>query len=542
MAVRSTAGPVPGGGSAAGSRSAGSGPGRPDGDLPAISGHQPVLDGLRVIAAFTVLVIHVGGETGFEFAGTPASWVVIHCDIGVALFFTLSGLLLFRPWVKAVLQGRPVPGTGTYLWRRAMRILPTYWIVVVIALITLNRTHIGSPATWIQYLALVQIYDPHPWWSGTGAPGLAQMWSLAVEVSFYVLLPLIAAVLAWYARRGDGVDARARRLLIGIGVFGGLSYVYLIAGYPGTVTWMGDLLPKLTTWFAPGMAMAVVSVWAHADSPATDGVRRFCRTIAFSGGTCWLIAGLAFAVACTPLAGPENIEISTVWQLEIRCVLYTVIAAAVVAPAAFQPARETRLSAVLGNPTMTFLGKISYSIFLWQFLVISALFSLFHISNVFEGGSFSVLGNVVALVAVSVATIALSTLSYYLIEEPGTRLRLRRSRGRRRSGDRTTAGRAARDSRPASADQEAGYADGRPAYAGLQSAFADGQPLYRDQRPSYADSDAPSGRSGHRMPGPGRPSRAPGGASRTHGGASGEDLPGWPAGGPSGTGPRGPGR
>src|SRR6266581_6700257 len=79
-----------------------------------------------------------GGETGYAFTGTPASWVVSRGDIGVPIFFTLSGLLLFRPWARAVLQGGQAPKAGPYLWRRALRILPVYWAVVLIALPTLN--------------------------------------------------------------------------------------------------------------------------------------------------------------------------------------------------------------------------------------------------------------------------------------------------------------------------------------------------------------------------------------------------------------------
>jgi peptidoglycan/LPS O-acetylase OafA/YrhL len=393
-----------------------------DADLPAISGHQPALDGLRVIAALAVLVVHVGGETGFEFNGSPASWVVSRGDIGVPIFFVLSGLLLYRPWARAVLQGTPAPAAGRYLWRRALRILPAYWAVVIIALATLNAAHAGSPTTWVQYLGLFQVYDPHPWWQGTGAEGLAQMWSLAVEVSFYALLPLIAAGLASWARRGADVDARARRLLAGLVTLSVSSYGFTVLVYYPGGQFLLDTLPRLLTWFTPGMALAVVSVWCHADSAGAGPVRRLCRTIAFSGGTCWLIALMAFALACTPITGTQALTVQGVWPTEMKTGLYTIVAVALVAPAAFQPARMTRMSAALGNPVMSFLGKISYGMFLWQFLIIDALFAIFRFKNAFGGGEFTLLGNVVVLVTVTIATTAVSALSYYLLEQPAMRL------------------------------------------------------------------------------------------------------------------------
>ena len=119
---------------------------------PTVSGHQNALDGLRAIAAFAVLAVHVGGRTGFAYTGSPASWVVSRGDIGVPVFFTLSGLLLYRPWARAALHGSQPPHVLSYLWRRALRILPVYWAVVLIALPTLNPAHAHSSWTWAQYL------------------------------------------------------------------------------------------------------------------------------------------------------------------------------------------------------------------------------------------------------------------------------------------------------------------------------------------------------------------------------------------------------
>jgi peptidoglycan/LPS O-acetylase OafA/YrhL len=399
-------------------------------DLPMISGHNVALDGLRVIAALAVLITHVGGETGFSFTGSPASWVVARCDVGVPIFFALSGLLLYRPWAQAAIADRSGPDTWSYLRRRAVRILPAYWVVVVVALVTLNPGHVRSLLTWTQYLLLGQNYDPRPWWDGTGAPGLAQMWSLAVEVSFYLVLPLLAFALTWLARRGAPTpDGRARRLLAGIAMLGLSSYGFcVVLFYPRLHLRLYDTLPHLMTWFAAGMALAVVAAWAHAE-PGGDGpVGRLCRTIASSAGACWLIAALAFAIACTPVAGPETLATPTLWTAEIKNALYTVIALALIAPVAFQPARSTWVATALGNPAMRFLGRISYGIFLWQFLVIYAFFAVTGAHDVFHGGYYiwpQVLG---ILAVVVVGTVAVSTVSYYVLERPAQRLGRRRTR------------------------------------------------------------------------------------------------------------------
>jgi peptidoglycan/LPS O-acetylase OafA/YrhL len=424
-----------------------------DAALPVV-GHQPALDGLRVVAAFAVLVVHVGGATGYAFTGSPESWILSRCDVGVPIFFTLSGLLLYLPWATAALGGSDSPATVAYLWRRAVRILPAYWAVVVIAFVTLSQVHISSVLHWIQYLLLVQIYDPHPWWPGTGAPGLAQMWSLAVEVSFYAVLPLLAGLLTWYASRaGRDVGRRARRLLAGIAVLTVAPYGVAVAEfYPTFQPWIGESVLRLMTWFTPGMAVAVLVAWARAE-PGDDGpVRRFVRTIAHSGGACWLIAALVFAVVCTPIAGPEILSINTLWQTEIKTALYAIIAAAIVAPAAFQGAIPTRLSMIFGNRVMRFLGRISYGIFLWQFVVLYGVFAVWHVHDVFNGGSFTKFSAALAMIAITVGTVAAATLSYYLIEKPAQELS-RVIRARRARRHHALPGEAeAADRRPAVAD------------------------------------------------------------------------------------------
>jgi peptidoglycan/LPS O-acetylase OafA/YrhL len=422
---------------------------------PAVAGHQDALDGLRAVAAGAVLVTHVGGLTGYVLTGTPASWVVSRGNIGVPIFFVLSGLLLYRPWAAAALAGPPAVRVTTYLRRRALRILPAYWAVVLLALPVLSPGPARHAWPWIQYLLLIQNYDTHPWWLGTGAPGLAQAWSLVVEVSFYLALPLLAAALTWFACRGrraaSDVSLRARRLLAGIAVLGASSFGWtVLTYYPHAEFWFSATLPPLMIWFAAGMAIAVASAWAAAE-PGPDGpASRFCRAVASSAGMCGLVAGSAFAIACTPVTGPEFISVLSLWSAEIRLALFTVVALALVAPVAFapqparrvpraslgttmhrylrsggQPAGPMLLCRALGSPVPRFLGKISYGIFLWQLFIGAAFFAVLHLKSPFQG-VYTGLQAAGILAAISVLTIAAATASYYLIERPARRLRFPR--------------------------------------------------------------------------------------------------------------------
>jgi peptidoglycan/LPS O-acetylase OafA/YrhL len=408
---------------------------------PAVAGpaaarwHQNSLDGLRAAAAGAVLLTHVGGLTGYTVTGTPVSWVLSRGDVGVPLFFTLSGLLLYRPWAVAALTGQQTGSLATYLRRRALRILPAYWAVVIVALLWLNRPDAGHAWPWIQYLLLLQNYDAHPWWSGTGATGLAQAWSLVVEASFYLVLPLIAAVLTWIASRGRAagtldVPGRAQRLLAGLAVLGASSFGFtVLTQHPRVALWFEGTLPPLMIWFCAGMAIAVLLAWAGAEQQAgPDGpASRWRRTVAASGGMGALIAGCAFAMACTPLTGPEFAGVPSIWQTEFKTALYTLIALAVVAPLACQPAgpaagRPGLAARVLSSRPGRFLGKISYGAFLWQFLAAFAFFRVVGLKMAPEGGHYTPAEVILIGAAIAAVTVAAATASYYLIEYPAQRL------------------------------------------------------------------------------------------------------------------------
>jgi peptidoglycan/LPS O-acetylase OafA/YrhL len=395
---------------------------------PAEPGHQNALDGLRAVAALAVLAFHVGGQTGITFRGTLGGRLTSRADVAVAIFFVLSGLLLYRPWARATLTAARGPGTRGYLWRRALRILPLYWILVAVALASFSPGHVDSPSTWLRWLTLTQIYDAGPWWELPGPHGLAHVWSLSTEVAFYLLLPFLAAALGAYARFGEGrrgggrggegalVARRGRRLLVALA---GLSLIspafngWVIVTHQNFQMFLW--LPRSFWWFTAGMAIVVLREWARLEP---GRVRTFCRTLAASPGTAWLVAAGAYAVACTDAGGPvipSSLRIP-LWENQARLALYLVVAACLVAPAAFQPANATFVSWLLGNGMMRFLGRISYGIFLWQFVIIYGYYDLAG-RRPLTFDYFSVLAPCV------VGTILAAAASYYVVEKPLMRLR-----------------------------------------------------------------------------------------------------------------------
>lgn len=171
----------------------------------------PTFEGLRALAALGVLVFHAAGFTGVTVgpdAGGGASEWLNHLSVGVSVFFVLSGFLLFRPLVEAHLRGVPGPPVVPYLVRRAARIYPAYWLALAVSVAVLDL-NIGDAWARFRFFALLQIY-----WGDTVFGGLPQAWTLCTEVSFYLFLPLWAALLA---RVRGSVEHRMQVHLIGLG-------------------------------------------------------------------------------------------------------------------------------------------------------------------------------------------------------------------------------------------------------------------------------------------------------------------------------------
>jgi peptidoglycan/LPS O-acetylase OafA/YrhL len=372
----------------------------------------PLLDGYRALAAFMVLTTHVAFNTG-EILTPVLGPVLGRMDFGVTLFFLLSGFLLYRPWARAAMTDGSGPGLGGYALRRAARILPAYWVMVAFTLLLLPEIQPVRWQAWPIHLGMLHIYVP-----GFTLEGLTQTWSLATEVAFYALLPVIA----WLAgRRGRGnPDASARfQLLVLAGAAAvALAFTVLrVSGALGSATITGYWLPGFLDWFALGMAAAVIQTRLALPDPPAWMVS--VRQIASATGWCLLIAAGLAAIAATPIAGPLTFDPAEPNSLVIKHLLYGAIATFLLLPGFLGVGDCTDAGAVrrswwarlLSNPVVVYLGTISYGVFLWHMVLLRFVQNSLGLA-VFSGGFWIVWPLVV------VASIAFASASWFLLERP----------------------------------------------------------------------------------------------------------------------------
>src|SRR6266545_4809725 len=149
--------------------------------------HFPLFDSLRAIAALTVFTIHDIYQVAVN-RPEDHYWYRfgVHLDVAVPIFFAVSGFLLYRPFLAASLAGRPL-SVRAYAWRRALRIVPAYWIALAAIAIWFDLHEVKSLGGALRLGGFAQIYD-----SKTALKGVGQAWTLDVEIAFYAFLPLFA--------------------------------------------------------------------------------------------------------------------------------------------------------------------------------------------------------------------------------------------------------------------------------------------------------------------------------------------------------------
>lgn len=366
----------------------------PSGTSPQLAGRFPLVDAARALAAISVLVFHVGVLGGLP----AASGLHPYNDLlsgGVTLFFLISGFLLYRPFVAAR-SGRRRVDLRSYMRKRILRILPGYWVALTVLTVLFGLPDVFT-GDWWRYYGLLQIYDLDTYDLGMGVA-----WTLCIEATFYLVLPLWSLAVGRVLRRGR--DAlRTELWLLAAGALVAIAFAGSVY-FTGRDERISRTLLGTFDWFALGMAFAVLSVHRPA--------LRLPRPELL-----WTAAA-AILLLLGVLGGDR--EVSAWYQLA-RHVLVGVAAALLLAPAVFPTSgRKGPVGLLLRQSWLRWLGVISYGLYLYHATLIPPQLSR-GLPSLLPGADYLWL-----LAGTCVLSGAAAAASWYAIERPATGLRPRR--------------------------------------------------------------------------------------------------------------------
>jgi peptidoglycan/LPS O-acetylase OafA/YrhL len=396
-------------------------------------------DGMRAIAALSVALTHATFVSGVN--ATSDFWgpYTARLDIGVAVFFLISGFLLYRPFAVVHLTDGARVDVRSYLGRRFLRIFPAFWVTFTLVAFLLPRPHRSIPSIG----GLVAHYSlTHVYFRDHVVGPVQQSWTLATEIAFYVFLPLYAVVLVGLARRLRGPGARLAAELGGCAVLYAASIGFRFAieafdWHPAGMykTW----LPARLDLFALGMALAAISAWLAATGRPSP------RFLAGRAGpwVSWGLAALTFQVIAHGIglgtaASRRTIDFTFAQDTGLE-VLWGVFACFLLLPVVFPPERGQDPGAIrrfLSRPVMAWLGLVSYGIYLWHEAAIDLFLSwtgrtglnqsFIRDSAIHWHYPFGLQANFVEMFGfMLLVSIPVAALSFYFVERPALRLKRR---------------------------------------------------------------------------------------------------------------------
>jgi peptidoglycan/LPS O-acetylase OafA/YrhL len=388
----------------------------------------PLFDGLRGIAVLGILAFHTAEYSGRIGLGPLGRAAEVAGGEAVIWFFVISGFLLYRPYAAARADGRERPSTGLYARRRALRILPGYWTALTLLAIFPGIVGVFT-GEWWRYYGYLQLYSAH-----SRSSGIQVAWTLCVEVTYYIALPLWAVLV-----RRLPVPATRRGFLqselgsLAVVILGGVAVQ--IAVSRGHLPYaLGVSLVGQCCWIAIGMVLAVVSVAVQREPSAFAAL----RAIAGRSELCWTI-GIAAAIGLMLLVPSHGLFglIATVAVAQsiprtiAKLGLEGVLAVAFVLPAILSGPRLGLPHRVLAWRPVIWLGVISYSFYLYH-LTIVQLLATKH-TDAFSATGLNLMGHVhtapttVLYVLTLAITGVVATISYRLVELPFLRRKERKN-------------------------------------------------------------------------------------------------------------------
>ncbi|HET9470528.1 MAG TPA: acyltransferase, partial [Usitatibacter sp.] len=359
----------------------------------------PELESLRGLAILLVFAYHADGVlVGTKHHASPLLAFARAGHTGVALFFILSGFLLSLPFLAEAAGGKRQARRAYYV-RRALRILPLYWTAVIVSTALSVRSLAGLNDAWPFLIFAKALTSQYALW-----PYSIGWWSLATEVQFYLLLPLLPLL------------ARSRRRLFCALAVYALAYGTFVARlwHLPSMTWNIDLYSNVFGR-APLFMWGIFAAWLYRTHgtairerlAATPWIRRGGADVALAA----TFVALGYLLRWAVIRGFWDLEVTRrhPWHVVEGALWASILLLLLLAP--------LRTKRVLANPVLGAIGIVSFSLFIIHIPVV-ALTVLILRGRYPDALTAWNPGSAALMAAVFVACLAASVATYWTIERP----------------------------------------------------------------------------------------------------------------------------
>jgi peptidoglycan/LPS O-acetylase OafA/YrhL len=392
-------------------------PAAPDGPAPSTRLRPPEgspkrarsreMEGYRGLAAVSIVTFHVCQYALPQESPNPLFVAITRFEV-VDVLFAMSAYLLTLSYARSALDGGDHHTAGEFLFRRAVRILPLYWIAVIVVWAIRNPTMNADWIDLIEHLTFTHVFDQKRIFYTLGP-----VWSMSLEIIFYGVLVILGPLAVRLCRRLATRRQRVTVLLAGCAVLYAIpvvwnSVAFLVFNVPYE-RWPVYFGPQARFGaFAVGMALAVI-VAARRSKPVFAGV----------WPTVLRVTGLLIVLGATALNQSHTWGQAT--YHDVSALGWALLLASTVLGVKGQA-----WSRWLSWRPLTWVGLLSYSIYMWHEPLMMWLANVGLISR-------SPAALPAAIAVMLVAATLVGALSYHLIEYPTSKLRaVRRKDGRPR--------------------------------------------------------------------------------------------------------------
>lgn len=375
-------------------------------DSPRVRHYIAALTGLRGVAAFLVFLYHyemlhpgIRLDLAVPWIGKGLQFPLGFGFVGVDIFFVLSGFLLSLPFAAAAIRGQPLPPLQPYFTRRFLRVFPAYYAQLFIILAVGGWFVIWEPLGVLNFIAHLLMFFNIGW--EPVRPMVGVWWTLPVEMGFYLILPFLAPFMS---------PARwLPMLLTGIAV--SLAYRAWAGAHFGPIGsgqafLAASQLPGNLAEFMLGASAALLVQWA--------ALKEWARP---TGRVLNLMFGFGLLLPAVWLWNVVLPVSADYWLGHWSMIVGPLAIGLPLSLSVLSLYWGSRVGTVLlANRVVYFLGLISYSLYLWHFVVMQQI-------QLVIGEHYTNLPHWVTFPLATTAVIAVASLSYYLVERPFYRLK-----------------------------------------------------------------------------------------------------------------------